>query len=57
MRFGRVHDEQLVVHRLIGAVVAEEVAHRDQHLPFGAAEIHERQRLTHLHVEARIELG
>src|SRR5712671_2127058 len=53
--FGRVDDEQLVVDRLIRRRLAEEVSHRDQHLPLGVAEIHERQRLPDLHVEARIE--
>jgi len=49
------NDEQFVVDRLIAGRVAKEIADRDQHFPLRAAEIHEGQRLTHLHVETRIE--
>src|SRR4029079_7533846 len=52
---GWTDDEELVVHRLVGSDVADEVPHRQQHLPLGSAEVHERERLAHLNVEARIE--
>src|SRR5215212_9549131 len=52
---GRVDDEQLVVHRLVRCGLSEEIPDADEHFPFGGAEIHERERLSHLHVEPRIE--
>src|SRR5581483_3724120 len=52
---GGAHNQELVVHRLIRRRVAEEVADRDEHLPFRRAEIHERQRLPYLDVEACVE--
>src|SRR5205807_5455201 len=53
--FRRTNHEQLVVHRLVGYSVSEEVPHGDEHLPLRAAEIQERQRLAHLHVEPCVE--
>src|SRR5580658_1093733 len=52
---GRMDDEQLVVDRLTSGRIAEEVAHAEQHLPPGGAEVQERQRLVQLHVETGIE--
>src|SRR5262245_49702368 len=51
----RADDHQLVVDGLIRRRLTEEVANRDEHLPLGAAEVHEGQRLVHLNIEARIE--
>src|SRR5437660_5061506 len=52
---GRADDEQLIVERLVGRRIAEEIAHRDQHLPMRRTEVHERERLPHLHVEPAVE--
>ena len=41
--------------RLVGGRLVEEVANREQHLPLGGGEVHERQRLTDLHIEAGVE--
>src|SRR5678815_380409 len=51
----RPDNEELVVDRLVGRNVPEEVADTDQHFPFRRAEVHERQRLPDLNVEARVE--
>src|SRR5688572_27772612 len=53
----RTDHEELVVQRLIGSGVAEEIPDADQHLPFRSAEIHERQGLPDLDVEAGVEPG
>jgi hypothetical protein len=52
---GRMDYQELVVDRLIRDGIAEEIPYRDQHFPFGVAEIHERERLPDLHIESRIE--
>src|SRR5437868_3177134 len=39
----------------IGSRLAEEVTDGQQHFPFGAGEVHERQRLVHLDVKPRVE--
>src|SRR5262245_21449006 len=51
----RPDNEELVVDRLVDRRLAEEIADGYQHFPLRAAEVHERQRLPHLDVEARIE--
>jgi len=54
---GWADNEELVVNgRFIGDF-AEQVPHADEHFPVGAGEVHERERLRHLHVEARAEFG
>src|SRR5689334_21259639 len=53
--FGRTQDEELVVQGLLGYGIAEEVSNREEHLPFRAAEVHERQRLTNLDVEPAVD--
>src|SRR5262249_54232983 len=52
---GRTNNEELVVDRLIGRGLTEEVADADEHLPLRAAEVEEGQRLMDLHVEARVD--
>src|SRR5262245_4258382 len=54
---GRANDEEFVVDRLVGRGIAEEVADADEHFPLRRAEVHKRQRLAHLHVEAAIKRG
>src|SRR5688572_4616084 len=51
--FGRPNNEQFIVDGLIHGGFTEEIADRDQHLPFGAGEIQEGKRLPDLHVESR----
>src|SRR5262245_24770130 len=47
--------EQFVVNRRLGERLTEQIANGDEHLPLGAEEVHEGERLTHLHVPAAIE--
>src|ERR1700730_9998173 len=51
---GRPDDQQLVVDGRIDCPFVERVPNREQNLPPGGAEIHERQRMMDLDVKARI---
>ena len=53
----RADHEELVVDGLVGRRFAEEIPDSEEHLPLRVAEVHERQRLPDLHVEARVERG
>src|SRR5580765_5028976 len=54
---GRTGNEQFVVDGRFRERFAEEVANRNEHLPLGAHEIHEREALADLQVPAAIEAG
>ena len=53
--FGGTDDEEFIEDGLVAGRVVKEVSHREQHLPARVAEVHERQRLMHLHVEPTVD--